>query len=150
MRRSFRVATIFTGAAALAGGYGSTALAAATTPATAVHPDITWHVCGANNNNVSHWVHLYYVNNDHPAECFGYKGAHNANASITAFCPGNNIGSIFGSAGGLGGEGSRWRYGPEGSGKAPVSKWDYTHINLFHIDSVSISYWSGSSKCPAA
>jgi hypothetical protein len=71
MRRSFKLATVFTGAAALAGGYGPTALAA-TTQATEVHPDIgPARECLANNGGVSNWVHLYYPNDDHPAMCIG-------------------------------------------------------------------------------
>ena len=58
MRRSFTLATAFTGVAALSGGHAPAALAA-TTPTTAVHPDIGNRVCGANNGGGSGWAHLY-------------------------------------------------------------------------------------------
>jgi hypothetical protein len=76
MRRSFQVATIFTGVAALAGGFGPAAHAA--------------------TNGVSKWLHLYYPNNDHPAECFHGTGTTSADATIQAFCAGSTSGYIFG------------------------------------------------------
>jgi hypothetical protein len=88
MRRSFKVATVFTGAAALAGEYGPTALAATT----AVHPDFTVQECGANDDGVSNWVHLYYPADDHPAECIGGATSyHSERGTIASFCPGNNF-----------------------------------------------------------
>ncbi|MGD0556343.1 MAG: hypothetical protein ABSA93_15370 [Streptosporangiaceae bacterium] len=95
MRRSFQVATIFTGVAALAGGFGPAAHAATTGP-NALHPEIANQECGANNNGVSKWLHLYYPNNDHPAECFHGTGTTSADATIQAFCAGSTSGYIFG------------------------------------------------------
>jgi hypothetical protein len=77
MRRSFKVTTVFTGAAAVVGGYGPTALAATTQPA-AVHPNIgPARECGA-NNGVSNWVYFYYLYNKHPAMCIGGAGVGNS------------------------------------------------------------------------
>jgi hypothetical protein len=132
MRRSFKLATAFTGVAALSGGYGPTALAA-TTPAAAVHPDIGNRVCGANNGGVSNWVHLYYPNNNHPAECFGGAGGTPVNATIASFCPGNNNGDFL--ADGI------------------VSPVTFHHssgrnnIGTMHISYLYISNWSGHAKC---
>ena len=142
MRRSFRVATVFTGAAALAGGFGPTALAA-TTQTTAIHPDTpTNRICGANNGGVSHWVHLYYPNNDHPAECFHGSGYTNAGATIASFCPGNNGGYLHGSVSGVG---STFHFGP-GNGRHPVSWFDGYRGN-FHVGGISILSTAGTAKC---
>jgi hypothetical protein len=86
MRRSFKVATVFAGMTALTGGYAPTALAA-TTPAAVRGPDITNRLCGS---TTTHWVHLYYPHNGHAPECFGFEGSTPVNATISAFCPGNN------------------------------------------------------------
>lgn len=91
MKRSFRVATVFTGAAALAGGFGPTALAA-----TALQPNITNQICGANDKGVSKWLHLFYPNDDHPAECFHETGLAPAKGTIHSFCPGSTSGWISG------------------------------------------------------
>jgi hypothetical protein len=143
MRRSFKLATVFTGAAALAGGYGPTALAT-TTRATAVHPDIgAFQPCGANNNGVSHDVHLYYPNDDHPAECAGGKGFEPVNATIYSFCPGTNTGQVLGSVDG--------QFDPfpfsAGSKRARVSKYDHHLPGNFHISGISIYTWAGNAIC---
>jgi hypothetical protein len=136
MRRSFKLATVFTGAAALAGGYGPTAFAA-TTQATALGLG-QWQLCGNNNNNVSHYLHIYY-STGHPPECIGGIVKHlPTNATVNAFCPGNNSGSLFGS--GLVGQ----EPGP------PISFYDgegMQRIGKTHISAVSIWHWTGTDKC---
>jgi hypothetical protein len=146
MRRSFKLATVFTGAAALAGGlaggYGPTALAT-TTRATAVHPDIgAFQPCGANNNGVSHDVHLYYPNDDHPAECAGGAGYEPVNASIYSFCPGTNAGELFGT---VDGQHDPFFFYP-GSHRQPVSKYDHRAGN-FHVSGISIKTWWDAATC---
>jgi hypothetical protein len=131
MRRSFKLATTFTGVAALSGAYGPAALA--TTTPTAVHPYIHNQECGPNNGGVSNWVHLYYPHNDHPAECFGGAGGTPANATISSFCPGNNNGYFL--ADGI------------------VSPVVFNHnsgrnnIGPMHISYLYISNWTGNAKC---
>jgi hypothetical protein len=139
MRRSFKVATVFTGTAALAGGFGPTALAATAQPA-AVHPDYTAKECGANNDGVSHWVHLYYPNDDHPAECLGGKTTNHAvNATVASFCPGNNYGHFSGSVNGI-------KYADVGfnasSPRGPI--YGYQE---FHITQITISGDRGVATC---
>jgi hypothetical protein len=135
------VATVFTGVAALAGGYAPTAFAA-TTQATPVRPDIGVQECGANNGGISNWVHLYYPNGDHPAECFHGKGFSSANATIASFCPGNNSGTIYGSVNGT-------YIAPvlfyASSGRHEISYW--TGYREVHISGIRISKWTGDSKC---
>jgi hypothetical protein len=143
MRRSFRAATVFTGAAALAGGFGPMALAATTQATTTVHPDIgPWRECGANNGGVSNWVHLYYPNNDHPAECIGGAGSTGGNATIASFCPGNNHGLIMGSVDGV--------YSPfpfyASQGRHPVEYFD-GYAGNYHVTGILIENWSGHARC---
>src|ERR1700691_3864925 len=92
MRRSFRVATVFTGMAAITVGFGPAAFAAEN--AAAVDgPEL----CGANTGGISHWLHLFYPNDDHAAECLR-TGVYpiDATGTITAYCPGSTSGSLFG------------------------------------------------------
>jgi hypothetical protein len=141
LRRSFKVATVFTGAAALAGGYGPTALAA-TAQTTAVHPDIANQECGANDDGISNWVHLYYPNDDHPAECYHGAGSTPAGATIASFCPGNNKGEVFGSVDGVT---SPFPFGA-GDGRHPVSWYD-GYAGNYHVTGIYIIGWSGDAKC---
>lgn len=145
MRRSFKVATVFTGAAALAGGYGPTALATTAQPA-AVHPDITpAGKCGANNGGISNWVHFFYLNDNHPAMCIGGKGGEPINGTIYSFCPGNNGGVIEGSDAGIP---ASFHFHP-GEGRAAVTKQYYypAYSSLFHVDWITISTANGTAKC---
>ena len=89
------MATVFTGVAAIAGGLGPTALAATTKPAVPLATHTTAE-CGANTGGVSKWLHLFYPNNDHPAECTHGSGFEAAKGTITAYCPGNTWGTLFG------------------------------------------------------
>jgi hypothetical protein len=144
MRRSFKAATVFTGVAALAGGFAPAAFAATARPAT-VHPEITWKECGANDTNeISEWVHLYYPNDDHPAECFGGVGKHSVTAAIASFCPGNNSGIVSGSADGYSHQ--EWTF-VQGAGRKPVDDYDGGWFGDFAIDYLSINDFGGSAKC---
>ena len=133
------MATVFTGAAALAGGYGPTALAATT----AVHPDFTVQECGANDDGVSNWVHLYYPADDHPAECIGGATSyHSERGTIASFCPGNNYGTLWGSVGGK----SASFYFSRSQGRHSV-KWYDGKTGYFHLTGITIDTWSGDAKC---
>jgi hypothetical protein len=151
MRRSFKVATAFTGVAALAGGVGPTALATTTYH---VRPAFKVQQCGANNGGVSNWVHLYYPHNDHPAECIAGPAKNQAvNATVASFCSGNNYGSFYGSYNGTKGLGPYFFGGP--GGKLPIKFWTASHNRVFfyspfHISRITITGWSGRGTCPAA
>lgn len=137
MRKSFKVATVFTGVAALAGAFGPTALAATAKPT--VIPDIGNQECLANNGGISHWVHLYYPNNDHPAECFHGTGIVAARATITQLCPGNNWGNLYGRSTAHGNS-AQVSFFP-GGGRHPFS------FGNLALSAVSITGWSGSARC---
>jgi hypothetical protein len=144
MRRSFKVATVFTGAAALAGGYGPAALAA-TTQATAVHPDVTFQECGANDDGVSNWVHLYYPADDHPAECIGGATSNHAvSATIASFCPGNNNGWFDASVDGNPLSSPIYFYA--GSGRHSTAWWTGGYPEV-HVYKITIKNWAGEAKC---
>ena len=88
MRKSFRVATVFTGAAA------ATVVAPIATATAAVKPAINHQTC---NSSTKPWVHLYYTAAEkHPPVCFGNNGFYSilSGTRFVSVCPGNNIGSL--------------------------------------------------------
>jgi hypothetical protein len=99
MKRSFQVATVFTGAAACAVALTPTAEAAPAAPGatTTITPKtITANNCTAGEWN---WLHMYYTaaeNHPTPA-CFGGTGVFKiaGNKRFTKFCPGDNSGAIL-------------------------------------------------------
>jgi hypothetical protein len=138
MRRSFKVATVFTGVAAITGGLGPTALAA-----TARIGSITNVPCGANNDGISTWVHMYYPNDDHPAECFGNWGSTPAKVTIASLCPGNNNGSLTGSVATF----ADVITFHAGEGRHSDPYYDHVFSAYFRISKVDISGWTGDAKC---
>ncbi|MGH3164649.1 MAG: acid shock protein [Trebonia sp.] len=88
------MATVFTGVAAITAGLGPAAFAAENvTPATANGPE----VCGANTGGISHWLHLFYPNDDHAAECVRTGSSTiTATGTISAYCPGSTSGYLGG------------------------------------------------------
>jgi hypothetical protein len=97
MKRSFRVATVFTGAAACAVARVPAAQAAPAAGATAkITPQgITANDCTAGEWN---WAHMTYTAAErHPVSaCFGGTGVFKipGNKRFTYFCPGDNSGYI--------------------------------------------------------
>ncbi len=95
MKKSFRVATMFTGIAA-ASALTPTATAMAATPGTTdqATPKISVEHCNSSNRP---WVHLYYTAaENHGPACFGNNGTYNI-TSGTRFveaCTGNNYGYL--------------------------------------------------------
>jgi hypothetical protein len=88
MKRTFRVATVFTGVAA------ATAIAPTATAMAAVKPAITHETC---NSSTKPWVHLYYTAaENHAPVCFGNNGFYSIKSGtrFLGVCPGNNIGSV--------------------------------------------------------
>jgi hypothetical protein len=98
MKRSFRVATVFTGAAACAVGLAPAAHAAPANGATAkITPrGITANDCTAGERD---WAHMYYTaaENHRTPACFAGTGVFTipGNKRFTYFCPGNNSGYIY-------------------------------------------------------
>ena len=98
MKRSFRVATVFTGIAACATALAPPAEAApaipgATTTATAGTPTVKKCTAG-----LGHWVHLYYTLSErHGPECFGGSGYIDFTGKTRFFklCAGNNYGYVM-------------------------------------------------------
>lgn len=89
------MATVFTGVAAITAGLGPAAFAAEqATPAGVNGPE----VCGANTGGISHWLHLFYPNDDHPAECVRTPVSDTipAKGTITAYCAGSTMGVLYG------------------------------------------------------
>jgi hypothetical protein len=138
MRRSFRVATVFTGVAAITGGLGPAALAATTK--TAAPEATTTKVCGANTGGVSRWLHLFYPNNDHPAECTHGSGFEPATGTIQAWCPGGTSGYLYGR---LTATGSQVRI--------PFSRANNTRFSLggtnIALSGISVFDTGGGQKC---
>jgi hypothetical protein len=103
IKKTMRVATTFTGAAATcAVGFNNAAAMAGTAgPAAAAQPDITANhrISGSIKESAcgdhSHWMH---VQGPESATCFGFKGILSLSPwpNMRAFCGGNNSGYIYG------------------------------------------------------
>ena len=116
MKRSFRVATVFTGAAAAAAAAAAVtftpAVNAVAMPGAAaqvpkgqeVTPNITVENC---NSGTRQWIHLYYTAAEHHGPvCLGHPGTYvvpNHNTVFQSFCAGNNFGRIIGKNSGTNG-----------------------------------------------
>jgi hypothetical protein len=141
VKRKFKLATIFTGAAAVTGGVAPAALAASA-HTNVVRPDIVQNqICGANNGGISHWFHAFYPNDDHPAECFHGTGVQNEKGVIHSYCGGEAYGEYFGY---LTTTGFYYHhsFGP-GTTRATFSG---GRGNL-SLSELAISGWTGSDKC---
>jgi len=99
MRKSFRVATVFTGAAACAAAFAPAAGAATPAPGTTTRitpTGITPNDCTPGEWN---WLHMYYTTAEkHPTPaCYGGTGVYPipGNKRFTKFCPGDNSGALF-------------------------------------------------------
>ena len=130
--RSFKIATAFAGTVAAATvGLGPAALAATALPASRTG-SIRVSRCSAPVNGISHWVHVYYPNNAHVPECFGFKGTTTAGANIIAACAGNNFGRLH-----------------YGFGSATFGAGAGTHSfgQIVPLSKVSLFGWSGHATC---
>jgi hypothetical protein len=100
MRKSFRVATVFTGVAACATALGPAAEAAPAAPAGRITGSIVGKNC---TSSLGNWVHLYYSQKEkHPTPaCFGNNGWYSLNPAKRFYyiCAGNNSGEIIESGG---------------------------------------------------
>jgi hypothetical protein len=128
MRRAFRVAATFAGAAAGAAAFAPAAAAATVVPD---RPDtIVFNNCKAGE---SHFVHLYFpASRHHGPQCLGYDGSHAwyPDEVYQKYCAGNNFGYI-----GILGHVYSFGPGQRASGNFPVSF-------------VTITGHTGNATCP--
>ena len=136
MRKSFRVATVFTGAAACAAGFTPAALAAtATTTAKTqqMEPDTFHRNCpGGYNGPSTTSMHFYYPSSkDHGPTCVGQLGSTSlAGTFYEAACTGNNSGYYY----------------------TPAGRYPFDRSEVFSLSTdvfnVSILEFGGGYKCP--
>jgi hypothetical protein len=141
MRRSFRVATVFTGVGALAGGLGPTVFAT-TAQAAVIRPFIANKPCEDITITDADAV-FYYPNDDHPAECFYGSGVTAAGANIASLCPGYNNGSIWGF---VDGSYTLKPFSPS-EGRAKISRYDGRPGYTMNVSGVAIYSWWGDATC---
>src|ERR1700722_8864863 len=153
-RRTMRVATIFTGVAALTTGVTQVANAQdmrTAVPAGAVSGNIkSVSNCGSKGIDAT-WLHVSTVSNysvlgvpttEYISDCLGNKGEFKSprGTGIIAECGGNNYGFMSGlSANYIVGWGDT--YGPGTT---------YRAIHGAHLSTVFISRWAGTDKCKKA
>jgi hypothetical protein len=143
MKRSFKAATVFAGVGAMTGVFAPAAMAAPAHPAAGAQPDIgNWQECGANNGGVSKWVHIFYPNDDHPAECIEGAGDKAENATIYSFCAGYNVGEVWFEKSGVT---SPFAF-TQGTTRRHVSAIDGWRGDA-NIVGLTIHDWSGPNKC---
>lgn len=156
--RCLRVATVFTGAAACAVGFGPAANAqpvhaqagVALAPGAAHHrtrfqvrPDGEETNCSAGKST---WFHLYSKSGlgSHIEWCVGFSGYTPLNGIVTAqgFCGGNNSGSFLGSNG-------VWHHFGHGTTIYLFKAKNGFPGSVYEVQGVSIFSWKGADKCPA-
>lgn len=160
LKRSMRVATLFTGAAAATVGLTQTAHAADVAGPThkpttkhmrtqAVRPAVKYKTgsiqssayCADQQTHES-WLHAYYYRQSYQessAYCYGYKGTVSSpgGTGVTWECGGTNHGELFGYSD----DGTKawsFHYKPGTT---------YAHLDRASLDFVSISGWTGTDKC---
>ncbi len=140
MKKTFRVATAFTGAAACTAAFVPPAAATPGATAQEAQPNIVVKHC---DSTTKQWVHLYYTPAEkHGPACFGFTGLHfiGRNTAFSKICTGNNHGYI--------------RYAFSAAG--PSTSTDFSPRetltflpNPLYIYSVGISGWDNSGyTCP--
>jgi hypothetical protein len=161
MRKSFQMATVFTGAAACAAAFAPTASAVTARTAPAVRAGAAVARAAAAvpartgskdcNAGTKTWVHVYFpAGADHGPVCFGGRGAEGVNSvTLVGVCGGNNSGYIFGYSTD---HGAFWGipYG-HGTGERNFSKWSAHGIHVggdLRVTEVSISGFRGGDTCP--
>jgi hypothetical protein len=141
MKKTLRMATVFTGAAACAAAFGPTA-GAATTAATAGKPlpgNITEQDCTAAD---AHWFHLYWPGYaDHGPTCLASKGTKEVDHSFVGWCPGETYGWLRY----LSINGSLYSVGFDAFGTEITQPKGST----FYVISVHVSGHSGNYTCPS-
>jgi hypothetical protein len=165
--RSMRVATLFTGVAAMTVGLAQAANAQEGAKPSArpalkhgAGPDAIppgggkqsgsiqyYRNCGEGLGTHSHWQHTavafsktsygFYIPG---SDCFGFKGTLVSPSGTGAIseCGGNNHGYLYGEDGG---RGVNFHFGP---GKT------YAYLGWSHFTAVVINSWTGNDGCPAA
>ena len=143
MRRAFRVATAFAGAAACATAFAPAADAAVARPEAATHeakPDITVENC---TSGTKQWMHLYWpASKKHGPTCFGFAGPTLVQSvSWSGVCGGDNYGTISGfTQSGV----------PELVNVTPgTGIYHFPYKNhILIVTEVSISHWIQGHSCP--
>lgn len=154
IKKTMRVATTFTGAAACAVAFNPAAMAAAGQPAQTGHQQldrmagnrrISGHIRSddCENPNESHWLHIEGPYGS--GECFGFSGILSLSPwdNMQAYCGGTNSGIIFGAA--TDGPKSYYSFKDNGTYYYHLPK----SVTYFYVNRVMISQWHGSAKCPA-
>ena len=157
-RRTLRVATVFTGVAAVAVGMAQAAnaqdgaapaakqasrhLGRAISQAVRIDGSIRSVVNCAFLNEDPTWLHISTINSGfghYISVCFGYKGIMESppGSGMYAECGGNNKGYIDGESGG--GTIESTSFGPGTT---------YRKVHMSHYDDVLITGWTGDDKCP--
>jgi hypothetical protein len=156
IRRTMRVATTFTGAAACVVAVNPAAIAATAQPAArAGHQQLLRIAIGENRRlsgsirsgcgtaaNTSHWLHIR--THTFGSSCYGFRGALSMSPypNMRSFCGGTNFGAIWGSGN------SGWSSYPFYSGnyfkKLPQN------IEWFYVSRIAITGWhtANNYKCP--
>jgi hypothetical protein len=150
-----RAATVFTGAAGLAIGFGPTAMAAARPAPTQGHSARATGTTAANiqltaadttieskNCTTNTWLHISWHSpaTGHFCKQFGYAGFKDVYSVSGGFgqCGGNNYGEVWYEP-----SANNYTAIPYGPGKT------YRHLNG-SLSAVSISHWKGTDECPWA
>lgn len=153
--RRLRVATVFTGAAACAVGFGPAANAQPVQAGGAPAPGAAHHRAGLQvrpreetncSAGKSTWFHLYNKSGlgAHYEWCVGFSGYTPLNGIVTAqgFCGGNNSGRFLGSNG-------VWHGFGHGTSIYFFKAKNGFPGSHYEVQAVSIYSWSGPDKCPA-
>lgn len=95
MKRSFRVATVFTGAAACAAVMTPAAQAARVAPGHGFAPDVTARICSPQTTGSENLVELTYVKG-HKPECFTGNGQTGIEgAPFNTYCADSKSGEMY-------------------------------------------------------
>jgi hypothetical protein len=145
IRRTMRVATTFTGAAACAVAFNPAAMAATARlaqPGIAENHTVSGNIHSGTcaGPNASHWLHIGGPYGSRT--CIGFAGVLDLSPypNMRSFCGGNNSGGIWGS-------------GPKGPGIYSFHPGTYFwHLPrssaYFYVSIIELLFWKGGDKCP--
>jgi hypothetical protein len=135
MRKAFKVATVFTGAAACAGAFAPAAGAATTVRAQQAEPATSHWNCAIGPRTKAA-VFVWPSDTHHGPTCVGDANENNQATSLgtyyNSYCPGNNYGYVFTSLAGV-----SYRLHPG----------ETRHSIYVNVPRVLISWFSGNDNC---